>query len=167
MRLIQRLFRLIPRVEGVAAMVFVLLGVFIFLGSRPFPDLPWRFGGSPAFFPRILSMLLFLLAPAMVWEARRRPAGSVLPPRGKRVVMMFVLLCLYIMPTVLLPYLGFPLAAFLFLLAVMLALLGWRVNYKQALELAGIALLMTAIIYVSFSYLAKVRLPKGVLFRWP
>lgn len=170
MSFVQKLLRAISRVEVAGAFVFTLLGGLMLLESSRFPNLPWRFGGSPAFLPRVLSVLLLLLAPAMAWEARKKPAESItmlLPWRGKRLLMASVVLCLFAMPTILIPYLGFLVAMFLFMSAVMLATVGWRLNYKQALKVGAAAVLVTAAIYVSFTYFAKVRLPEGVLVRWP
>lgn len=170
MSLVQKLLRVISRAEVFGALVFVLLGVLMLLESSRFPNLPWGHGGSPAFLPQILSVLLLLLAPLMAWEARKKPATSIimlLPKRGKRLLMGSAVLWLFATPTILLPYLGFLVTMFLFMLAVMLAAVGWPTDYKRALKLVAAALLVPAAIYVAFTYFAKVQLPKGVLVRWP
>ncbi len=160
---VRRLLQSLPRVEAVGALLFIVLATIILVASGRFPVLPWRFGGSPAFFPRILSILIIVLALLMVWDARHKPTPQVLPPRGRRILMVFAVLCIAVMPTLLLPYLGFPLSAFLFMLALMPALAKERVDGRRALKYVGIAVVVVGIIYVAFTYLARVPLPRGSL----
>lgn len=160
---VRRLLQSIPRVEAVGALLFVILATIILVESGRFPVLPWRFGGSPAFFPRILSIVLIALALLMVWDSRHKPTLQVLPPQGRRILMVFAVFCIAVMPTLLLPRLGFPIAAFLFMLALMPALAKERINGRRALKYVGIAVIVVGIIYVAFTYLARVPLPRGTL----
>lgn len=149
----------------VAIAVMLVVG-YIVISTAAYPDLEWSRGGSPAFYPRILAVLLTIFAAAMVWKSRRSPTFATLPRGSHAALLLGTIGGSLLMPLVLMPVLGFRISAFLFMYPVMLAGRGGRPTRRELLVTAAIAVLVTAIIYVAFVHLARVRLPRGTITRW-
>lgn len=155
----------IPIDLPVAGLVLVLVG-YILINSQGFPDVAWSQGGRPAFYPRILAALLAVFAVILAVKGRTAPTIAVFP-RPRR--LLFMLSCAggcIVLPLVVMPLLGFRISAFLFMFPVMIAGRGHPRTRRDVLVSAGAALLITAIIYGAFVYLARVRLPVGSITRW-
>jgi hypothetical protein len=148
------------------AIFFLLLGGYIFLAAENFPDIGWKMGGSPAFYPRILAFLMMVFTAAMYGKSRKAPKTADFPgPRTASYMLICLAACL-IMPLVLLPALGFRISAFIFMFLLMLANRGKIRRPAEALKLAGYSLLVSGIIYGAFTHLARVRLPLGRITGW-
>ncbi len=149
----------------VAVAVCALVG-YILISTTAFPDVEWNRGGSPGFYPRILAILLTIFAASMVWKSRRSPTIAVFPHRRRAIYLISCIGGSVLMPLVLMPLLGFRIAAFMFMYPVMLAGRSTRPTRRDLLLTAGVAVLVTTIIYVAFVYLARVRLPRGAITNW-
>lgn len=160
----KELIKQFRKVETVAAVIFYLLCIFIYGTSLAFPDTEWRFGGSPAFYPRILALLLFIFATALLWEGRTKPVKFIVPDKSRILLQIISVVLLLAMPTLMLEYLGFRISATLFLFVIMLGLLDWRLDKKRLAVLIASAVITMYVIYVAFGIFANVRLPEGVLF---
>jgi hypothetical protein len=153
------------RDSGVALGLLLLCGV-----------LYWQAGGiptppfvpiGPAFYPRVILLLLAALAVWLILEdvarGRRRPARPsppAAPPLNyRRVAVCFVVFGGYVAG---LSPLGYFLATFLFVLG-----LGWVMGPRRVGELpklAGVALGTTLVTYLVFERYLHVFLPRGILF---
>jgi len=114
---------------------------------------------GPDFFPKLLSGLLILLAfPLLVRGLSRRGDASATEATDHwpRAGLVIGLMLVYVWA---LPRLGFLLATPLYL-AVMIRLAGAR----RWPAIAGAALAITALIFVSFATLFAVPLPRGLWF---
>jgi hypothetical protein len=149
-----------------AAILFLLLAAYIFMTADTFPVIGWKMGGSPAFYPRILAVLMVVLAVAMFWKSRSNPTVAVFPMRRKVVYMLSCLAACLLMPLVLLPLLGFRISAFIFMFLVMIGSRKRVSGASEVLRLAGASILVSGIIYGAFTYLARVRLPLGSITGW-
>ncbi len=158
------LFNQFKTAETVAAVFLYLLCIYIYGFSYGFPDTEWRFGGSPAFYPRILALLLFIFATALIWEGKKRPGKFIIPEKSRIFVQVVAVIFLFAMPIFLLKYLGFRIPTTLFLFVLMLGLLGWRVEKKRLVYLLATSVLTMLLIYIAFAVFANVSLPEGVWF---
>jgi putative tricarboxylic transport membrane protein len=122
---------------------------------------------GPAFYPRIVLVLLAALAVWLILEdvvgAKGRPGRAARPavpaPNYRLVVICFVLFGGYVIG---LSLLGYLLATFLFVLG-----LGWILGPRQAGELpklAAVATGTTLATYLVFEKYLHVFLPRGLLF---
>ncbi len=152
------------RAQSVAALVFFAISIYVFVLSESYPNVPWRAGGSPGFYPQILAGMLFLLSIPLLIEGLRVPGEPILPDRSKWVLYLYIVGCLILMVTVFLPYLGFRLGAALFLFLTMWGIQGWPRTGKRLLTLAFFAVVIMLVVYAAFGMVANVRLPRGVLF---
>ena len=123
---------------------------------------------GPGFFPMIVGAILILTAAACLVQAlmTRRSAGSApegpdegVHARGNRQVsktwLLLIFLVLYILA---LQPVGFPIALTVFLMASI-----WVFGYRKWLPVAGIAVALTVISYLTFIVWLKVPLPLGIL----
>lgn len=148
------------------AVAFLALAFFIVIVSGRFPDLPWRQGGSPAFYPRILAGLIAVFAVAIGVKSRVSPTIAVFPSGRRLVYMVACFVGCILMPVAVLPLFGFRIAAFVFMFLVMLGDGEVRPTLRRLLKVAGLALLCCGVIWAAFTYLARVRLPLGSLTGW-
>ena len=122
---------------------------------------------GPAFYPRIVlgitAALAAVLVAADVLERRRRAGAAPSPPRPKlryaMVAAMFALFGAYVLA---LPYAGFRIATFAFVVAMQAALEPPRGMRRWAI-VAIVALVATAGTYYTFDSYLQVLLPRG---RW-
>ncbi len=154
------------RVDLIVAGLVVVLSGYIFVAARRFPEIAWRQGGAPAFYPRILGVLLLIFAFAMLWESRTKPYYAYLPSSRRLRLMGLALVLALAMPTVLLPLLGFRISAFLFMLTLIFVGRGGRPDFRSGMTVLFSSVAITTLIYVAFVYVARVRLPFGSLTGW-
>ena len=119
---------------------------------------------SPAFYPRlvlgttaILSLAL-LVSDVLAVRAGRRPSGTPQRLRYGLVAILFAIFAVYVLA---LPYLGFRVATFAFLVVMQSAIeppKGWR----RAGLVAAVALATTLVTYYTFDSYLQVLLPRGL-----
>lgn len=154
--------------DGVTGLVVLATSLFLFwatLGLERHPLVPV----GPEFYPQlVLGTTAFLALLLVVSDliAHRR-AGVVTPPAGSAaranytlVVIAFAIFAIYVIA---LPYLGFRVATFAFLLAMPLALQPARGVRRRWIVVFVVALVATIVIYLAFESYLQVLLPRG---RW-
>jgi hypothetical protein len=150
--------------DSITGLVVVAASLALFwatLGLQAHPMVPV----GPGFYPRIvLGVTATLGVLLVVFDvlARRRamPARAAGPrPNYFLVVAGFAIFAAYVIS---MPYLGFRVATFAFLVA-MQSLLDPPRNARRALVVAIVAILGTAVVYYAFERYLHVLLPRG---RW-
>lgn len=146
---------------------FLLLAGYILFTANTFPKLDWKLGGSPAFYPRILAVLLIIFSVGMYVKSRKYPKSSVFPGPRKGFYMLFCFTACLVMPVFLLPLLGFRISSFIFMFIILLISRGGEIlRVSDYLKLALSSFLISGIVYGAFTHLARVRLPLGSLTGW-
>jgi len=146
--------------DAVAGVLLALLGSYVFLAARTFPNLAGGYPG-PGLFPQLLGILLALSGVGLVVHGvltgsllRRVPLVRASRKEKAGALLVILAVILYIL---LVDRLGFIPLAFLILAGLMLAL-GAPARWSLAL---GIAL--TLLLYALFGRLLHVPLPGGSL----
>ncbi len=146
--------------DAVAGALLVVLGSYVFLAARSFPNLPGGYPG-PGLFPQLLGAILTVSGMALVGHAVRTGALSRRVPlvtasrKDKAGALLVVLsVVLYI---VLVDRVGFVPLAFLILAGLMLAL------GAPAWRSVGLGAVLTAFLYLLFGRLLNGPLPRGLL----
>ena len=118
---------------------------------------------GPAFYPRIVLGITAMFSLALIvgdlWWKRKRAPDAGTPPNYALVVLAFGIFAAYV---VLLPYLGFRLSTFLFLLAMPVAL-ERPANARRWIVVVIVALVATVAVYYLFEQYLHVLMPRG---RW-
>lgn len=112
---------------------------------------------GPAFFPRLLAIVLAVLAITLIVRAARgRSDAAPLPPvRGGLLAATTLLTAAYV---VVLPFAGFLLAT-----PVLLAALIWLLGIRRWPQLLGVAVGIAIVLYLAFDRGLHVLLPRGML----
>lgn len=146
--------------DALAGVLLALLGSYVFLAARTFPNLSGGYPG-PGLFPQLLGVLLAfsgagLVVNAVLQGALFRRAPLIRASRQEKISALFVVLAvvLYILVV---EQLGFVPLTLLILGGLMLKL-GVSARWSALL---GIAL--TLLLYVLFGRLLRVPLPRGLL----
>ncbi|WP_422444925.1 tripartite tricarboxylate transporter TctB family protein [Thermoanaerobacterium sp. DL9XJH110] len=136
----------------IISVILILISFFAFLQTTSFPELNVNDPG-PAFFPRILVVLLFTLALFLMGTTLIKKSGKVLSfnEATKKVgISIFILIIFYLA----LEMLGFIIATPLFLLILIRLSGGGRLAFDALISVG-----FTLIIYIVFQILLKVPLP--------
>jgi putative tricarboxylic transport membrane protein len=156
--------------DGYTGLVVLAASLALFwgtLGLERHPMVPV----GPAFYPRIVlgvvALMALMLVVADVWGRRRLGTQSpVVPaqagtqsPNYLLVVIAFAIFTLYV---VALPYLGFRLASFLFLVALPVALEP-PADVRRWIVVLALAVAATLVTHYVFEHYLHVLLPRG---RW-
>jgi putative tricarboxylic transport membrane protein len=156
--------------DGIVGLVCLAISVWLLaltIGLPPAAFVPI----GPAFYPRVVLGLMALLSAILlvgdVLAGRRRRVASIAPavaeeaagapPNYPLVIASFVVFGLYIL---LLPYLGFRIATFLFVIALQAAL-EWPRSWKRWLLVVVIAAATTIGCVLAFEVYLSVLLPRG------
>jgi hypothetical protein len=157
--------------DGIAGLVCLAISLFLLLLTLGLPPPPAMVPIGPAFYPRVVLLLLAALSVALIVmdvQAQRRHraagGGAVSVPSGERpnyplVFAAFVVFGLYIAA---LPELGFRISTFLFVAGLQVTL-DWPTSVRRWAIVLAIALGVTLICYVTFENYLAVLLPRG---RW-
>jgi hypothetical protein len=136
----------------------------VFVASNSYPEIDWTLGGPPAYYPRLLALLLAVLSVAVFAEGLVRPKTVQRPPR-KIVARMAAGLTILSLAPVGIGVLGFLFAGVIISFALMVLLADWEGGkLKQLTNLLLSSVGCTVVLFVIFRYVAGVRLPAGVLF---
>jgi len=146
--------------DALAGMLLALLGSYVFLAARTFPNLSGGYPG-PGLFPQLLGILLACAGAGLVLNSlpagrrlgRSAPVGA---SRRDTVAALIVVLAVVVF-IVLVDRVGFVPLAFLILAGLMLTL-GVPARWSVPL---GVAL--TLLLYLLFARLLRVPLPSGLL----
>jgi hypothetical protein len=156
--------------DGIAGLVCLAISLFLLLLTRGLPP-PVMVPIGPAFYPRVVLLLLAALSVAMILmdvqaQRRRRAAGggAVPAPSGERlnyplVFATFLVFGLYIAA---LPELGFRISTFLFVAGLQVTL-DWPTSVRRWAIVLAIALGVSLVCYITFEDYLAVLLPRG---RW-
>jgi hypothetical protein len=156
--------------DGIAGLVCLAISLFLLLLTRGLPP-PVMVPIGPAFYPRVVLLLLAALSVAMILmdvqaQRRRRAAGggAVPAPFGERlnyplVFATFLVFGLYIAA---LPELGFRISTFLFVAGLQVTL-DWPTSVRRWAIVLAIALGVSLVCYITFEDYLAVLLPRG---RW-
>ena len=151
--------------DGYAGIAILAMSLALFAGTLSIESNP-LVPVSPAFYPRIILGVTAVLAAALVAvDVAAHRMGRALPAKGGwrsanhgLVVLEFAIFAAY---TVALPYIGFRIATFAFLVAMQASLDRPRNARRWAIVLA-VALGATAVIYAVFDVYLRVLLPRGL-----
>lgn len=113
---------------------------------------------GPAFFPRMLAMVLGALAVTLIVRAVSGRSDPSRPPAIRVGVFLGLVILLVLYAALLLPRLGFALAT-----PVLVAGAIWLLGFRQWATLAGTAVGVTAVLYLVFARALHVLLPMGPL----
>ena len=154
--------------DTITGLVVFAASLFLFwatLGLERHPLVPV----GPEFYPQLVLGTTGFLALLLVVSdviARRRagvttaPTVSTVPANYMLVAVAFAIFAIYVIA---LPYLGFRVATFAFLLALPLALERPRGVRRRWIVVFTVALVATVVIYLAFDSYLQVLLPRG---RW-
>ena len=149
-------------ITGLVVFATSLLLLLATLGLERHPLVPV----GPEFYPRLVLGVTGFLALLLVLSdviAHRRPSAAMAPAARanyKLVVIAFAIFAIYVIA---LPYLGFRLATFVFLMAMPLALEPARTARRRWIVVFVVALVATVVIYLAFESYLQVLMPRG---RW-
>ena len=154
--------------DGINGLVVLATSLISFSGPRSGSSAIRWFPGGPEFYPQLVSRhhrFLALLLVVVLTCAHRRAggdpaAGSAARANYTLVVIAFAIFAIYVIA---LPYLGFRVATFAFLLAMPLALQPARGVRRRWIVVFVVALVATNVIYLAFESYLQVLLPRG---RW-
>ena len=133
------------------------LSGYVFFASKAFQRLGSGLSEDPAYYPRILAVLLAAMSIGLLIGALRKHNRIEINFNRALLINLGKFMGLLIVYIVLVVPLGFIISTALFSFSIIWLLGGTR---KQALIYA---LPISLLIYVLFSYLLKVPLPKGIL----
>ncbi|MBM4330637.1 MAG: hypothetical protein FJ117_05315 [Deltaproteobacteria bacterium] len=155
------------------AVCMLLIGGFIYYDSLKFP-MPveyLKFGGGAASYPRLLAVILIILAVLLLKESRallkaRRGTEEAVSPRVRDLIsgsLTFILI-LSLAYSYIIDFIGFRLGTFLFLMAAIFKLKGAKPALSSVLSVVGLSAVATGVIYALFHLLVRVPFPVGKIF---
>jgi hypothetical protein len=152
--------------DAITGLVVFATSLFLFLatlGLERHPLVPV----GPEFYPQLVLgatgfLALLLVVSDVVAHRRAQVASAVSTVRAnyRLVVIAFAIFAIYVIA---LPYLGFRVATFAFLLAMPLALQPARGVRRRWIVVFVVALVATIVIYLAFDSYLQVLMPRG---RW-
>lgn len=149
--------------DGIAGLVCFVTSLGLFAATIGLPEASILVPVGPGFYPRIVLGITAALSAALVItdfmaRAGRVPKTGGAPANYRLVLLTFTIIGIYI---ALLPYLGFRIATFAFVLGLQLALEPPREN--GWLRAVIVAVVTTLVTYLMFERYLSVLLPRG---RW-
>lgn len=135
----------------------LLISLYVYLGAKGFADTSEGLAGNPAMYPQILAILLAILSLIILLQALKEKKKVVFSLNKNiliRVGIFFIALVIY---TSLFKYVGFIIPTMIFTIFMIIYLGGTR---KQSI---GFGIPFAIIVYLAFSMLLKVPLPKGFI----
>ena len=145
--------------DYISAIGSLLLAIFVYASSASFADTGAGLDQDPAYYPRLLAVLLAVMSVILFVDIIRKkikPEISVDKASLVNILKVFAILVAYLAA---IHYTGFLVASVLFMPGCVLL---FRGGPKLAF-FAGVPL--SVAVYFAFAVLLKVPLPKGVLFR--
>lgn len=148
--------------------LLICLAGLIFIASRNYPVGSWGVVESPGFFPRILAVLLIVLA---IWLATQeilaRRAGN-LPKHAedtKLTAHWYLLVAILVASPFMLTYLGFKLTSFILLISTIIIFKTRRERLQKVdfLTITLVSLGFTILMVIFFENILRLPLPRGLL----
>jgi len=133
------------------------LSLYVYLASKTFERVGSGLAENPAYYPRILAFLLALLSVILLVDTLRKRVKVTCSVNVELLKNLGLFLAFLLMYILLLKPIGFILTTIAFIFCMTWFLGGTK---KQAF-IASIP--MSLIVYVVFSFILKVPLPKGIL----
>ena len=134
------------------------VSAFVYYASEPVVVADGGLAKNPAYYPRVLALILAVLAVCLIVNAllrREKPGVSTNKELIKNVGTIFLLILLYIIAF---QYVGFIVSTVVFITCGVLLYGG---SIKSAL-LCSVP--VTAVVYVVFHIIMQVAMPNGILF---
>ena len=151
--------------DAVTGLVVFATSLFLFLATLKLERHPLVPVG-PEFYPQLVlgatGFLALLLVVSGVIADRRLPA-PIAPTARANYTLVAVAFAIFAIYVIALPYLGFRLATFAFLVVMPLALEPARGARRRWMVVCIVALVATIVIYLAFDSYLQVLLPRG---RW-
>ena len=154
--------------DAVTGLVVLAASLFLFwatLGLERNPLVPV----GPAFYPRLVLgataflALVLLVSDAIAHRRRRVKSATAASPAKANYALVLIAFAIFAIYVIALPYLGFRVATFAFLIALPLALEPPRGARRRWIVVLIVALAATVLTYLIFNNYLHVLLPRG---RW-
>ncbi len=151
--------------DAITGLVVFATSLFLFLatlGLERHPLVPV----GPEFYPQLVLGTTGFLALLLVVSgvvSNRRLRAPIAPTARANYTLVAVAFAIFTIYVIALPYLGFRLATFAFLVAMPLALQPARGVRRRWIVVLTVALVATLVIYLAFDSYLQVLLPRG---RW-
>ena len=155
---------LLKRMDFWAGLVFLLLGLVVWLVLIPIGvDEPKKVQYAvlaPSYYPRIIAIAMALVGIAVTARAVTAVSTDRLlgMPAGETVLKIGVVFAILVALSYLLPNLGFVLASFLALIALMVL-----AGERNPVIILAVAIILPVVLYFFFTKLANIPIPGGVL----
>lgn len=150
--------------EVICALALLIVAAGIFYFSRDYPTMPGQFSGSPAFWPRLVALVLAVLAVIMLIFGIVKPLKVTWPDRGNIAKLTIVVAAVYGSRWTL-EWLGFIPSTTLLMFVCMLVLAGKEdCTFKSTVIMAGASLGISYFLYFVLAHLARIPLPRGTWF---
>jgi len=148
--------------DGIAGLFCLVTSLGLFAATIGLPEASLLVPVGPGFYPRIVLGITAVLSAALVitdftGRATRPEAPDAAPKNYRLVLISFAIVGIYV---VLLPYLGFRIATFIFVSVMQVALDPPRTR-KSGLRVLIVAVGTTLIAYFVFERYLSVLLPRG------
>ncbi|WP_202081687.1 tripartite tricarboxylate transporter TctB family protein [Caldalkalibacillus salinus] len=140
----------------IIGLILIALSTYIWLTANTFPT-PSQVGPGPAFFPRIVAIIIALLATILILKRDDRQDNNTMEKTAiLKIGMGMIIVIIYVVS---IQWVGFGVMTFLFFTVMM-----WLLQVKKwTMILLTSSLISITIIFV-FEYLLGVPIPHGWLF---
>lgn len=152
--------------DAITGLVILAASLFLFwatLGLERHPLVPV----GPEFYPQLVlgatALLALLLVISDVFKRRRAQVAAPVPAIRANYALVVVAFAIFAIYVITLPYLGFRIATFAFLIAMPLALEPPRGARRRWIVVFVVALVATVVTHLMFENYLQVLLPRG---RW-
>jgi type IV secretory pathway VirB2 component (pilin) len=150
--------------ELLISSLLLILVALVFYYSREFPDIGYSMGGSPALYPRLLAVLLLVLAAITLLQGTRRPTVLAAPDWDNFLCVVAGAVMLFC-AAIAMDYIGFRATAILVALMSMALLCEWRkTTTSDVAVMVATAVAGSFILHFIFQRLAGQPLPPGTWF---
>ena len=133
------------------------LSLYVYFGSKAFERVGSGLSQDPAYYPRILAFILALLSISLIIDSLRKRAKLSIKVNTELLKNLGLFLALLLIYILLLNPIGFIIATAAFAFSMIWFLGGTK---KQAIVTS---IPMSLIVYIVFSFVLKVPLPKGII----
>ena len=145
--------------DRLSGLVSVGCAAFVFLWTFRFPPIT-GYALGPAFFPRLISLGLFLCG-LLLLARRGRAGGDGFPAAPRERGALAVTIGLSGLYLVALEPMGFVVATFLYVVVLTFVMRVGRRDWRVVAENVAIAVAVVAVVYMLFRFGFRVPLPRG------
>jgi len=148
-----------------AGVIFIIVSIAMFLTTYTFPITPVQ-GAGPAFWPRLLSVLLFILSIFLILGSFKGKGSTFYG--GKINIKPYIGILLSILYFLLFRKIGFVVATFFYFCGLSLLTVDSKkhglLNFRSLILMVGQSVIMLGIVYFLFKVFLRVNLPRGIFF---